>query len=241
MGVNLAFIYIINIGYFQAFEKTRDTLPYSAIKGTFVLVTEEYYERGIWMAKNCFLPHDPLSKGLGIEWCDELEGMWINTFKQGLSVMIVNPNNGAPMCLRATRTDSPSGQPDLEQVENQSLLKMIKFHKYSESKIDFYKEKGAAWCIHFFGLCTSEAYRQQGLATTLMEFSLDLARNLEIVPLFIRGEGSSNYSQRIYEKLNFDLMNDIIYKDYNENGEQIIKDTGDHKSMAVYCFVIKDN
>jgi hypothetical protein len=44
---------------------------------------------------------------------------------------------------------------------------------------------------------------------------------------------SSNYSQRIYEKFNFETIHTFKYDEYKIDGEVVFKNTGEHKAMKV--------
>ena len=66
-----------------------------------------------------------------------------------------------------------------------------------------------------------------------MKREIDFVKDLEMGNV-IRGEGSSNFSQRIYEKLGFETLLEIQYEDYKQDGEFVFKNTGEHKPEKVY-------
>ena len=54
----------------------------------------------------------------------------------------------------------------------------------------------------------------------------------------MKGEGTSNFSKRIYEMLGFDVLVEFMYEDHKENGKIVFKNTGDNKSIKLYGKVI---
>ena len=215
---------------------------YSQEKGKFVLVTEEYYERALWMAEHCFHAHEPMSKSVGLQWSDDIKQLWTEwIFKSHMSIMMVDSETGEPMCLRTIRIDRQSDEdPEIDEEDDPAAGKILRFAKYARDRKDFYDVNKTDWCVSFTALCTSPKYTRQGLATTIMMFCLDLMRNLDMFPLYIKGEGASNFAKRIYDKLKFDVVEDVPYEDFKENGQTVIANTGEHKSMTIYCYAIRN-
>jgi hypothetical protein len=50
----------------------------------------------------------------------------------------------------------------------------------------------------------------------------------------IKGEGTSNYSQRIFEKFDFEAIHTMKYDEYKIDGEIVFKNTGDNESTKCY-------
>lgn len=214
---------------------------YKNEKSKFVLVTEEYYARAVWMLKTSFHPHEPLSTSVGLQWSDDLQQFWTEVvLKPNMSIMMIEPETGEPMCLRTIRIGRKSDK-NIDAADRDSAVgKIGRYLRYARDQRNFYDVNNTDWFINFTALCTSPKYTRQGLATTIMRFSLDLMRNLEIFPLYIKGEGASNYAKKIYEKLSFHVIVDVPYDDFKENGEVVISNTGEHKSMIIYCYVIRN-
>ena len=58
--------------------------------------------------------------------------------------------------------------------------------------------------------------------------------NMGINPYFIKGEGTSNFSKKIYEKCGFETIMDYPFDEYVKDGHVVFDNTGEHKSMRVY-------
>lgn len=193
------------------------------------------------MAKNYFHTSDPLSASIDLEWSAELEFVWRKILTQNLSIMLIEPVSGEPICLRANMKEKKSTTTfDPNMFTDPHVKKIEGFIRYSETLKDVYEYYETDWKFHFFALCTAPKYRQQGIAKTMMSFALDVTRNLGIYPVYIKGEGTSNYSKKIYEKLNFSVILDVPFVDYKNNGEIVFANTGEHKTMTVFGYALRN-
>ena len=77
----------------------------------------------------------------------------------------------------------------------------------------------------------------KGIGLELMQAALFFISGLNIGPYVVRGN-CTNYSKRIYEKCDFDTLGEIKFADYRENGEVVVKDTGEHKSFKMFGKII---
>jgi hypothetical protein len=50
-------------------------------------------------------------------------------------------------------------------------------------------------------------------------------KELGLSPVCIKGEGTSNYSQRIFEKFDFETIHTMKYDEYKIDGEIVFKNT----------------
>ena len=92
--------------------------------------------------------------------------------------------------------------------------------------------------VHFFALGVHKDYRRRGIGGKVMSAAVELVKQLDLGPVVVTGEGTSTYSQRIYEKLGFETNAEVIYDEYKVNGELVFKNMGDQKSMRLYGKVV---
>ncbi|XP_052818383.1 arylalkylamine N-acetyltransferase 1-like [Mya arenaria] len=223
----------------KAFEKTKNEL--SVPGGELVLISEENCLGALDVAKSCFVDDEPLGLGVGITWTKEFEDLFIDTFKQGLSVMMVDPESGDVMGIRSVRTMFKGDAFDLASIKDAAMRKEFEFIEAMNMEVNVFETYGIDELIQFLGLGVSAKYRRRGFGATLMQAGVKLASNLGIEPIYIKGEGSSNYSQRIYEKLGFKTLFTKKFEDYKVDGEVVFKNTGEHKNTKGYLMrVSKD-
>jgi hypothetical protein len=55
----------------------------------------------------------------------------------------------------------------------------------------------------------------------------------------IKGEGTSNYSQRIFEKFDFEAIHTMKYDEYKIDGEIVFKNTGDNGDKCDRCVYVE--
>ena len=58
--------------------------------------------------------------------------------------------------------------------------------------------------------------------------------NLGLGHVAIKAGGSSNFSKRVFEKLGFEKLSEIVYSEFKIDGKVVIKNTGEHKSEIRY-------
>jgi hypothetical protein len=67
-----------------------------------------------------------------------------------------------------------------------------------------------------------------------MQATLLFCKELGLSPVCIKGEGTSNYSQKIFEKFGFETIHTMKYDEYKIDGEIVFKNTGDIESTKCY-------
>ena len=88
--------------------------------------------------------------------------------------------------------------------------------------------------IHFFGIGIRRDYRRRGFGESLMGAAICFVRNLGLGDVIIKGEGTSNFSQRVFEKIGFDILSEVVYADYKVDGKVVTTGRGDHKCEKLY-------
>jgi hypothetical protein len=68
----------------------------------------------------------------------------------------------------------------------------------------------------------------QAIISPVLSAGLMFCKEIGFDTVCIKGEGTSNYSQRIYEKFNFETIHTFKYDEYKINGEVVFKNTGEH-------------
>ncbi|WAR13157.1 hypothetical protein MAR_027337 [Mya arenaria] len=137
----------------KAFQKTNEECRRPDTE--LVRLRENQYEDAFTIIKNW---DEPLGKSLNLQWSKERESSWRRTFDEGLSLMLLDSNNGEAI----------------------------------------------------------EKYQKKGHGKYLLEVGVEFVKNLGICP-YIHGEGSSAYSQKIYEKIGFETLKEVAFEDYKVN------------------------
>jgi len=83
-------------------------------------------------------------------------------------------------------------------------------------------------------VCVSSENRVKGLGTELIRQSMQVARERGCKAMYLMATGM--YSQRIFQKLDFRILNEYNYEDLKyDNGEIIIWDSREHTKGQIVC------
>ena len=218
--------------YFQAFDKTLKKFNESGVK--LVLITKENVDIALEFARENFMKQEPINKGLGMKWTEELEQFWRSSLQQNLSLMFINEEDGDPIAFRTTRIARFDDRTDIEDIKDQPLKELTRYVVFCEQKADFFGHFNTKEAFHFFGLAVAPKYKHRGYARIIINTAIDMIRNFEISPVFVKVEGSSNFSKKIFEGAGMEVLSEVFYDDWEVDGKKPIQNTGIHKSMKNY-------
>ncbi|XP_053381658.1 uncharacterized protein LOC128549178 [Mercenaria mercenaria] len=216
----------------KAFEKTR--AKFSVPGAKLVLITEEYYDAALKFARENYLPHEPLNKAFGVPWSQEQEKFWLKMLKLNLSLMLINEESGEPMAFRVTRIARYDDKINLELIQTPPFRELIRYCVYGDRQADFFGQNGITEAFHFLGLAVADKFKNRGLATQIFNAAIDMIRNFGIDPVYVKVEGSSNFSKKIFENANFEILYELPFATWEVDGKFPIQNTGIHKSMKIY-------
>lgn len=206
--------------------------------GKLVPLTEDLYSSALNVVRECFIDDEPVGKALGVKWTEQLEALWLATFKEGLSFVLVNQDNGDIMGLRLIRRiirGTIEDSFDVSKFEEGPLKEIVRLLRAGSEQAKFFETYDAKEAFLFLGLGVPKIYRQRGIATLMMKAGLQFFENLGFDSFYVRGGGTSEFSKAIYEKLGFKTLAEIKYDAYCVNGELILKGkTGVHTAMKEY-------
>ncbi|KAL4219973.1 hypothetical protein ACF0H5_020384 [Mactra antiquata] len=218
----------------KAFEAARDEA--NITEGKLVRITKEYYQKAKDFIQEYFIPQEPLEKAFGVQWNDEIDEFWQSFYDWNISLMLLDENDEV-MAIRTTRFAMANESHDYDKdVKTESWRHVLKFVDQGEAKSKYFYHFKAKECVHFFGLGTNNKYRNMHLASKLLNASVLMIKNFGIRPVYIKGEGSNIYSKAVYEhnKHGFELLHDEPFENYVVDGQKLIQNTGDNKSLRFY-------
>ena len=191
--------------------------------------------------KEHYTPDEVVCSSLNVKWDEALKDLLMTYLQQDLSIGLISSKSEEIIGGRMTIINKKAINKieiDTGEIMSDAWRKFVDFMYHSESLCNVYDHYNVEEVVHFFKLAVHKNFRGKSIAMKLMKAAIAFIRNLDIGPLVIRGEGSSNFSQRIYEKLGFDVLAEVVYADYMVDGEVVVKNTGEHKSEKVYGMII---
>ena len=179
-----------------------------------------------------------------LAWCEDtttriMSGELISeliftfSFRYNISLMLL-ADDGDVMAIRTSRVLRYDEVPNDDAIQTTSLRLLNVFCHEGEAKFNFFDHFGAKECIHFFGLGTNDKYRRRHLATRMLNAGVAFAKHLGIDPIYIKGEGSNNYSKKVYENSGFEILHEERYDDFVVDGVRPLQNTGENKSLRYY-------
>lgn len=164
---------------------------------------------------------------------EEVVGLWKSVFKKNLSLMYLDATSGDVIGVRAISTGKVTDNSSHE-FKDTGLRKTMAYFKYCADMAKFFERFDVTEQIHFLGMGVHACFRQRGFASQLISAAVLFVKNLGFESVCVQGEGTSNFSKKIYEKSGFDILFESQYVDYKVDGEQVVCNTGEHKSIKLY-------
>lgn len=182
-----------------------------------------------------FYPDETICKSLGITIDEYMRQLLLARFNDNLSLLLISDKTNTVIGARTIKVEATDGQSvNVNNIQNEKVRKAITFLRHKNAEMDVYKYFCVDCSVHFINLVIHKDFRQRGLASTLMKAALLFVKEIGLEPVCINGEGTSNSSQKIYEKFDFEVLHTVKYEDYKVDGEIVFKDTGDNKTCKFF-------
>lgn len=222
----------------KAFEKIKSD-PEFAVPGCHYETASEDRRRAVLdFIRDQFMPDEPLARSIGCPWTEEVETLWASVINWNISLLLISDTTDQVVAVRISRISKKDDQFDISALSSEDLRKIfgitvafnIICNVYDHYKVDDY--------INFLALGVHADYRRKGIGLKIQKAAVAMAKNFEVGPVLLRVEATSNFSKKIFEKLGFDTLGEILYEDHKENGEVVFKNMGDNKSVKLYGKII---
>ncbi|CAG2200349.1 unnamed protein product [Mytilus edulis] len=216
----------------EALRRINDSLDFK--DAHLELSSDERNGSLVTFLKEHFYSDEVLGKSLGAELDEEVAALLTEIFRENLSVLLISDITGEIIATRSMCLARKGEKADWSKSKNRNWIIIMDFlgHKYDE--MDVFKRYNADIVVAFVALATHKDHRAQGIASKVMKATLLFCKELGLSPVCIKGEGTSNYSQKIYEKFGFETIHTLPYDDYKKDGEIVFRNTGENKSTKCY-------
>ena len=200
-------------------------------EGRLVRVTEEHYEQALQCLRDHFLTDEPLHIVGGATWdADNIE-CHTRTLRQNISVMIVHETNGEVMTLLTNQVE--------QKGETHGSGMVWDYVHACENKANVFGYFNVDEAVQLFSLVTNRKYRQRGLGTKVVQASLAMIRNFGVGKVCVKGEGSSLYTQKIFEKVGMQCLYTGFYCEHEIDGKKVLDGTAIHDSIKMYGMMVE--
>ena len=160
--------------------------------------------------------------------------------QKNMSLMLIDDSTDEVVACRVTNLAEKSEKflDELKNTKTEQIKIIIDLINHLKSLCDTLSHYDVDNAVHFLALGVHKDYRRRGIGGKVMSAAVEIVRQLGLGPVVVTGEGTSNYSKSIYEKLGFETNAEVIYDEYKVNGELVFKNMGDQKSIRLYGKIV---
>ena len=218
--------------FWQAIGKIKTKFETEADR--LAIITPDRFEEAIGIMRDFFVPDEPLCIAYDVKWSEDYYNMVTDVLKSNMSVCLINKESEEMMGVRLMNVVSKSDKPfDLAGISDVPLRELFSFLIQEANVPDMFERFGSDEAAHFFSLAVHSKYRKLGVGSRLLGGAIAMCR--ELGAKGIKGEGTSSFSQRIYEKEGFETVLTCPYENYKTpSGQSMRETTGVHSNMKVY-------
>merc|ERR1711874_53594 len=212
----------------------------------FRIVDQTRYTEVLDLLYTNFHTDEPMSRALkifdGTNRIPEADEYTLRALSENLSLMAVDSltNKLLGVCVNGLvrKTDFPlSSQQVAGEVQNpgfrQILAVMATVHQRAG---DIWAKVEGDIMFDIKMVTTDKNNRRSGLGTDLLRRSVQLAASLGYKA--IKTEATGLYSRKAFERLGFEAVSEVLYSEYEAEGERIFEKIKNHRGTS---FMIKKN
>uniref|UniRef100_A0A2S2N683 aralkylamine N-acetyltransferase n=1 Tax=Schizaphis graminum TaxID=13262 RepID=A0A2S2N683_SCHGA len=206
------------------------------------ITAEDKQEVIIEFLRKFFFRDEPLILGINMlednDSLAKLESYCFNYVDNGLAFKAVSPNGdlmGVVLNNLMYRIDGEKNNEIEGDTKDDTKFNIITtFLDKIEREVDVFKKYPNVDCVMDIKIISvDESFRGQGVCKALIDKTIELAVENECPMVYV--ECSSYFSAKAAERLGFECIYTLYFRDYlDENGEVIFKTPPPHDSSKVY-------
>ena len=205
----------------------------------YVLVRDNLYEDVLDLYQDHFFPHEPLAQSIGLLMDDELRGLMRSAIQEHVSIALVSVETGKVVGDRVIKLETRNDTHDLSALKSDVLRTCINIMNELDRRCNIYDHYRVDHVVHFYGICVHSDYRRRGICEKLMRGAVCFVSHLDLGDVIIKGEGTSVFSQQVFEKIGFETLSEVVYADFKLDGEIVTSGLGEHKLERLYGLRVK--
>ena len=198
------------------------------------IITPDLYAETVDFLNNYFIPSEPLCISFGVTMSKAFRSKVIRCLQASLSVCLINTTTGQIIGILTIEIVQKSDPPfDPSNISDEQLRECARFNHQKEGDLHIFERFDSDMAVNFFTLVVNPKYRQLGIGSRVFMAAVAMCKGLGIKG--IRGEGTSNFSQLIFEKNGFETLFTMPYDNYKTPSGRTIQETsGEHTSSKLY-------
>ncbi|KAH3771370.1 hypothetical protein DPMN_172686 [Dreissena polymorpha] len=192
-------------------------------------------EEPIAILRDHFLPDDPPSVATDQIMTPDMRNRCLAIFQSKISFLVVDRTSGQPIAARFMRVNRRVETTAADMFTDPSLKMLVGLIDIIDEKANIFERFQVDEAIQFFGMCVRRDKRRRGIGTELVEFYIQFVKNLGIRPICIRGEPTSKFSIRNYEKSGLRHLVTVDYAGYQKDVCPVMKTVPGEDVCCVYA------
>lgn len=207
---------------------------YEPEDGYLAVITPDRYSDACNIMANHFTPDEPLCRAFQVSWSNDFETIVRGILTENLSICMIHKPTKEMMGTRLISSMRKLDPPfDTSTIKEDRLRALYQFLCHKDMELNICHRYGIDEAVHFYTLGVHQNYRRRGLGSKLLRAAVAMAKQLGFKG--IKGEGTSNFTQRIYEKEGFETLFVMPYDSYlTPSGKTIREGSGEHTATKVY-------
>jgi GNAT superfamily N-acetyltransferase len=197
----------------------------------FLLVTKANEDIALRMARDHYLTQEPMNKCRGMKWSGEVEDYWKKGMKTGLSLMFFHDEDDDPIAFLTIEIVRFDDRCDIEGIQYQEHINLVRCLAACDRNADFFCHFQTKEAFHFISLGVTPKYGRRGFGTKIINSVIDMVLNFETDLVYIKVEGSSKYSKKIFERAVMEILHEKYFEDCEFEGRKPFQNSGIHKSL----------
>ena len=210
-------------------------------KYRFELIHEDRYEEACTFLTDHYCPDEPLSINFGVLFGNDpvLKAETMIDLRQNMSLALISEETDKMIGILIL-TVGRKGKINLDEYkESEKAKQLMGFIAYKDTIVDVFEYYDVEELFSIYELAVHKDHRRNGLGLKLMQAATILAASMDIGPCVIKGNATTNYSKRIFEKLDFENIGEVKFEDYVVDGVQVLSSIGDATSFKMYGKILK--
>ena len=200
----------------------------------YVIVRGDRHEDMLDTFKDHFFPDEPISHSLGLIMSDELREFMRVPLQQNLSIALVSSKTQEIIGGRIIKVNNREDKLAIGTFQSEGMKQFAYISTEADKRCNIFDYYNVDEVLYFYGLTVHRGYRRRGIGERLMRAALFFIRCLDLGTVIIKGGGTSTFSQRLFEKLGFEKLSEVVYSEFKLDGKVVITNSGEHKSEIRY-------
>ena len=168
-----------------------------------------------------------------------MKAVTIGDLQQNLSLALISCETDEMIGIQIlTIAQKHKLNPD-DFKNSEKARQLMSFVAYKDTVVNVFDYYDVDELFAIFELAVHRDHRRKGIGCKLMLAATIFVSRMDIGPCVIKGNAASNYSKRIFEKLNFDNIKEVKFEDYKVDGVQVITSAGEVNSFKMYGKILK--